>query len=67
MSNTPLRTREEAIKYLRLDVGSRNPERAIEYYRRTGRLKGIRIGHCVMFLQSDLDEFIRIQQEEVPV
>ena len=46
----------EAVRFLRLK--SKNPSETMEYYRRTGMLRGTRIGTHVVYLLSDLMHFI---------
>lgn len=54
-----LLTAEEAIRYLRLDVGdSKNPERTLQYYREKGQLKGVQVARHLRYRRVDLDDFL---------
>lgn len=67
MTDSPLKTREEAIRYLRLDEsGSSDPSRTLDYYRHAGLLPGVRLGRRVFFRTVDLDRLIEQQMERVP-
>jgi len=52
---TPLLTRTEAMKYLRLSHGTLNT------LMREGSIRYIKVRKKVMFLKYDLDEFIKSQ------
>ncbi len=52
-------TEEEAVRYLRLDIGGpKNPANTLRYYREKGKLKGTRIGNRVRYTRKQLDAFL---------
>lgn len=68
MSESPLLTRDETIRYLRLDqAGVKDPSRSLDYYRKAGLIPGVRLGRCIFFRKRELDRFIETQMERIPV
>ena len=58
-------TRDEAIRFLRLDEADlKNPAISLQYYRDKGDLKGIRIGKTIRYTKTDLLNFLRIQSQK---
>lgn len=54
-----LLTAEEAIRYLRLDIGATTrPDVALRRYRELGWLKGCRVGRYIRYRRVDLDGFL---------
>ena len=52
-------TAEEAVRYLRLDVGGpKNPEDTLRSYREKGLLVGIQVGRHLRYRRKDLDAFL---------
>jgi len=52
-------TEEEAIRYLRLDIGGpKNPANTLRYYRERGKLRGTRIGNRIRYTRKALDAFL---------
>lgn len=59
----PVLTADEAVIYLRLDhTGVTKPRRTLEHYRESGRLRGTRLGRCIVYRVEDLDAFIEEQR-----
>ena len=56
-----LLTEAEAIRYVRLDAASKNPERTLRYYREKGLLRPTQIGRHLFYLRAELDEFLKRQ------
>jgi excisionase family DNA binding protein len=50
---TPYMTRNEAAAYLRVSV------RTLDSRIKEGRVQAYRIGHSVLLLQKDLDEYVQ--------
>ena len=60
-------TADEAIRYLRLDtMGLKNPQLTLDRYRRSGRLRGTQVSKRVVYLQEELDRFLRRLTDENP-
>jgi hypothetical protein len=58
--DSPILTEEEAIHYLRLDVGkTKHPSQTLRYYREKGLLRAARIGRCNRYPIWELDAFVR--------
>ncbi len=54
-----LLTEEEAIRYLRLDVGgSAKPSLTLRYYREKGLLRGTRVGRKLRYRRTELDRLL---------
>ena len=54
-----LLTEQEAIRFLRLDVGySGDPSKTIEYYRNSGQLIAIKVGKKNRYWRGDLESFL---------
>ena len=63
MSDSPLMTFDEAIKYLRLDErGLKNPRQTIYNLRHAGKLLAVRVAGHLMFTKADLDAYIEYQK-----
>jgi len=54
-----LLTEDEAIRYLRLDVGGpKNPSGTLKYYRDKGLLYAVRIGRKLRYPRRELDSMV---------
>ena len=63
---SPLLTRQEAIRYLRLDqVGVKFVNEAFRKFARATGLKGVQISRAVMYLKEDLDGAILKARDRV--
>ena len=49
---------QEAIEFLRLDDGPKNPEATLQYYRSEGLLKGIKIGRKLRYTKTEMLRFL---------
>jgi len=57
-------TREEAVRYLRLDSArTKDPGRTLDRYRHLGLLRAVRIGRCYRFPRAELDRFLAVAAE----
>lgn len=57
-------TKEEAVRYLRLDtLGRANPMNTLQRYINIGLLKTVVIAGVAMVLRSDADEFVKNMRE----
>ena len=54
-----LLTEDEAVRYLRLDVGGpKNPTGTLKYYRDQGVLRAVRIGRNLRYPRKELDSMV---------
>ena len=54
-----LLTPEEAVRFLRLDIGGpSHPTKTLTYYREKGLLKGTRVGRRIRYRLEDLRLFL---------
>ncbi len=54
-----LLTKEEAIRYLRLDIdGPTKPGNTLRYYREKKKLKATKIGRKLLYSRRALEEFV---------
>lgn len=53
-----LLTKEEAIRYLRLDDGPTKPEDTLRYYREKGLLHGTQVGKRLLYRRVELERFL---------
>jgi hypothetical protein len=61
---SPLFTKQEAARYMRLDVSSPcDPEAAIDRLLAKGELQRTKMGKCVMFHIDELNRYIEAQRE----
>ena len=58
-------TEQEAIHFLRLDVdGPKHPELTLQYYRREGLLKPVKLGKRLRYTKTELLNFLeRLEQK----
>ena len=61
-------TEQEAIEFLRLDDGPKNPEATLQYYRSEGLLKGVKIGRKLRYTKTEmlrfLEELSKVKEEK---
>lgn len=57
-----LLTKDEAIRYLRLDVdGPKNPVETLRHYREKGLLHGTQVGKRLLYRRVELERFLETQ------
>jgi len=62
-----LLTTEEAIRYLRLDVGgTQRPDLTLRRYRELGLLRATRIGRRILYRRVELEAFLARKTAECP-
>lgn len=67
MPTPDLLTRDEAIRYLRIDTQkTRFPEDTLRRYRNECGLKAVQVGKQVLFPKRELQRFIELQMERNP-